>query len=221
MARSADAAVAQWFGQDIFDDENVEDVDGDMDAILQQKQQQQKKQPAAAAAAAAGAKRARQASAAAAPERGGSGDEQPPLAAAEQHQEEEEEEEDDSGSGSGSDAEEEPGTAAAKKRQRVAGGGRSGAAAMLGLSADALAGPEEEFEVVPAQESGSDASDSEDEFEAMDDVAKVGGWVLWERGGGCVGARMPEARQRPYHVRPQLAACCWPPRLLPPSPAHL
>ncbi|KAL4457861.1 hypothetical protein ABPG75_012726 [Micractinium tetrahymenae] len=163
VATSAEAAAAQWFSQDIFQDEDIEDMDEDAEAVLAQRQ------------AAAGGKRARGAGAAAAeaaaaaePERGGRGDEQPPAAAAQQQQSDEE-----AGGSSGSDADGEPGTAAAKRRRTAAGGGRGGAAASLGLSADALAGPEDGFEVVPAQQSGSDGSDSEDEFEALDDVAKA------------------------------------------------
>lgn len=159
VAKSADAAVAQWFSQDIFQDENIEDADEDAEAVLAQRQ------------GAAGGKRGRGGNAAEEAERGGRGDAQPPAAAEQQQQQRQA---DEAGASSGSDAEGEPGTAAAKRRRTVACGGRCGGAAALGLSADALAGPENGFEVVPAQESGSDGSDSEDEFEALDDVAKVG-----------------------------------------------
>ncbi len=174
MAKSADAAVAQWFSQDIFDDENIEDADEDAEAVLQSKRQQRGAATAAQPAAASGKQEAEEE--AGQPERGGSGDEQPPAGAEQQ-----------SGSeggepSSGSDAEGEPGTAAARRRTQR---GAAAAAAAYGLSADALAGPAEGdgFEVVPAQESGEE-SESEDEFELMDDEAKVGagrgGWgPMW------------------------------------------
>lgn len=156
------------FLQGIFDDENIEDADDDVDAVLAQKRQQGTKRQKTAVVA----------------ERGGAGDGQPPRALAQQQQqqqgpaaeaeeeaEEEEVEEAEEEAESGSDAEAEPGTAAAKKRQRGAGGGGGGAAGAYGLSADALAGPEDGFEVVPAAESGE--SESEDEYEMLDDHTKV------------------------------------------------
>lgn len=152
--------MAQWFSQDIFQDEDIEDPEEDAAAVLAQRH------------GPAGGKRVRGADAAqepSPPERGGRGDQQPPAAAEQQQQSD-----DKAGGSSGSDAEREPGTAAAKRRRTAGSGGRGGGAASLGLSSDALAGPEDGFEVVPAQDSGSDASDSEDEFEALDDVAKVG-----------------------------------------------
>ena len=163
VATSADAAVAQWFSQDLFQDDNVEDEEADAAAVLEQRQQQQHKQQPKKQ------------------QRGGAGgDPQPPLAAAAQQLGEEGKEE-SGGDSSGSDAEAEPGTAAARKRQRGGGAGAAGTAngstggSFFGLSKDALAGPEDGFEEVPAQESGSDGSESEDEFETLDDSAKVGG----------------------------------------------
>ena len=190
-SRPAFPAPARVRLQDIFNDDNIEDEDEDAEAVLAQRQPAAKRQRGAAAAAAA----------APAP-RGGAGDAQLPAAAAAQAASEGEEEEDEemggSGSGSegepssGSDAEGEPGTAAARKRQKAAGGGGgSGGATGAGgyrLSADALAGPEDGFEVVPAAGSGSEASESEDEFELMDDHAKVGGGGSPGAAAGCLGA---------------------------------
>ena len=177
VAKSADAAVAQWFSQGIFADADVEDADEDADAVVRQK----RKAPHGAAPPAR--------------ERGGSGDEQPPAAAVQQQLGSEDEE-----PSSGSDAEGEAGTAAALKRQKAAGGARGGAAA-YGLSVDALAGPEDGFEVVPAAESGS-GSESEDEFELMDDDAKVGQRGRSSRHGGAAAGNVPPARfssaSRPY-----------------------
>lgn len=163
VAKSAEAAVAQWFSQDIFDDENIEDADEDAEAVLKQKRQQRGAAAAAQPPAAADPSKEEEEEQQQ-PERGGSGDEQPPADAEQQ---------------SGSDAEGEPGTAAARRRQPR---GAAAAAATYGLSADALAGPADGdgFEVVPAQESGEE-SESEDEYELMDDEAKVG--------AGCWGSR--------------------------------
>ncbi|PSC71474.1 rRNA methyltransferase [Micractinium conductrix] len=163
VAKSADAAVSQWFSQDIFQDADVEDDEEEaVEAVLQQKRGAGKRarEPDAAAAAPLPAPR-------------GGGGEQPPAAAVQQNGGAGSDGEADRDASSGSDAEGEPGTAAATKRQKAAGGGRVAAALALGLSADALAGPEDGFEVVPAAPSGSDGSESEDEFEAMDDYAKA------------------------------------------------
>ena len=204
MAKSADAAVAQWFSQDIFDDENIEDPDEDAEEVVRHKRQQ--RGAAAAQQAAAAEEEEEEEEEDGQPERGGSGDEQPPAGAEQQ-----------SGSeggepSSGSDAEGEPGTAAARRRQQR---GAAAGAAAYGLSADALAGPADGdgFEVVPAQESGEE-SESEDEFELMDDEAKVGGvGGCWPLGCACfdkglmVVLAAGSSSQPAVASRPSLPSC--------------
>lgn len=155
---SAEAAAAQWFSQDLFADENLEDGDEEP-AVPQQAQRGARgRQPVAAAPApesdGEGSEgREADANGAAALSDGGSssaGEEE----GAQQSQQ----------GGESSDEDAVPRPLRKSKRGAAAGGG--GAAG------------EGEFEVVPLKGSGSEDSSSdegsEDEFENLDDSAKVG-----------------------------------------------
>ena len=146
-AASAAAAANQWFSQDLFDDANLEDDDED---------EEDEDQPPA--------KRRQQALGVKAP--------RPVPAGNSSSDEEEEEEEDGEKDASGSEEEEEEGQKKVKKstknKQKANGYG-------FGPADKIIPNPPKEsegFEVVPMSDSDQ-GSDSEDEFEGLDDEAKA------------------------------------------------
>lgn len=174
---SAEAAAAQWFSQDLFDDENLEDADEDLPPAAAPKQQkaakQQQKQQAA--------QRRQQAAGDSSDEDlKGSGEEQGAAAGGANgavHSGSSEGEEEGSDGGLSEEEEEEEEEGPPQKRSKRGGG--SGGGGGEGASGEGGAG----FEVVPLRDSdasSSDSDDSEDEFENLDASAKVG----W---GGCCG----------------------------------